>query len=90
MYLFAALSHVQPRLTYNPIPMIHVMHPRKFRGCAEPRRGSARCGEAPLVLSMKTQILNPPIKILKSNPRVSNKSKNLMLETQLFSKIIAR
>ena len=43
MYSLAVLSHAQPRFTYNPI--IHIMHPRKLRACAEPRRAAARRGE---------------------------------------------
>ena len=43
MYPLAVLSHAQPRFTYNPI--IHIMHPRKLRACAEPRRAAARRGE---------------------------------------------
>ena len=42
------LSHVQPRLTYDPILTIHAMHPRKLPVCAEPRRAAARRGEASL------------------------------------------
>ena len=41
--------YVQPRFTCNPTLIIHVMHPRKLRACAEPRRAAARRGEASLV-----------------------------------------
>ena len=45
MYTLAVLSHVQPRF----ISIIHGIHPRQIRECAEPRRASARRGEAPRV-----------------------------------------
>ena len=47
LYPLAELSQVQPRFTCNPILMIHtsIMHLRKLRACAEPRRAAARCGE---------------------------------------------
>ena len=46
-YPVAVLSHVHPRCTYNPI--IHTIHPRSLRACAEPRRVATRRSEAPLV-----------------------------------------
>ena len=49
MYPLVVLSHVQPPFACNPILIIYVMHPRKLRACAEPRRAAVRRGEAPLV-----------------------------------------
>ena len=49
LYRLAVLSHVQPRFTCDPELIIHIMHLRKLRAGAAPRRVAARRGEAPLV-----------------------------------------
>ena len=74
-YPMAVLSHLRPRFC------LYYVYPRQIRACAEPRRASARRGEAPfvfitLMFALRRCIVHAPFRH-ESNPPILQYSSSL-------------